>query len=68
MKPATMWFIGGLWATDDPFLYYGGHAYRKDAIRCHETAKGKMWAQCRRDGDFAVRCEVTPLPKDSSHG
>lgn len=61
MKPEIMWFIGGTWSNGKPFLYCGGTITRSGAIKDHEAATGRTWADLKRSGDYAVKCRVSPL-------
>lgn len=60
MKPATMWAVTGEWTDGRRFLYAGTWLTRTDAIYEH-TGPKRTWAECRRNGDRAVKVRVTVL-------
>ena len=57
LKPEVMWFI-----ASDMGLYIGGEFTRKEAIRKFIIEwGGESWAECRRHGNYVVKCLVTPM-------
>ncbi|GAB2620228.1 hypothetical protein [Novilysobacter erysipheiresistens] len=62
MKPETHWFITGRCG-----LYYLANAStRHDAIHSHCDSLGMSWQACRKNGDRAIKCVITP--KDATNG
>lgn len=55
-----MWAIVGTHG-----LYIGTQLTRKDMIAEHVRLKNKCWAQCRKDGDRAVKVLVTILDEEN---
>lgn len=54
----VMWAITGKYG-----LYYGSNfPTRREAIDDHCGCVGVTWAQCRRDGDRAIKVRITPIP------
>ena len=53
-KTEKMWAIAGRFG-----LYAGVFFTRGAAVDLHCSGVGKTWAQCKRDGDYAVKVTVS---------
>lgn len=58
-RSEAFWAIQGRWQRGTPFLYCGTWHTRADAIAAHTAEKGCDWNSCRKNGDRAVRVEVS---------
>ena len=57
IKPAIRWVI----ANKASGLYVGACLTRGAAIAEHCRDLGQTWDYCKRKGDIAIKCKVTPL-------